>query len=94
MEVLEDIVRGSERPGRLDRGEDEVEVVLCLRRLVRLVLHTVSTAHASAVTHTYKGRVLGKHDQWRRIVRATRQTLPELLRDERHEGVQETETVV
>ena len=43
---------------------------------------------------TYESRVLGEHDGRCGVVGAARETLPELLGNEGHEGVQETETVV
>ena len=43
---------------------------------------------------TYEDREIGKHDGRRRIIRPTRQALPELLGDEGHEGMQKTETEV
>ena len=98
MQVLLNVVRGGEGARGLDTRESEIEVTLSLRELERRVLIKQDDVSeyplSSGSDMTYEGRVLGEHDGRCGVVGAARETLPELLGNERHEGVQETKTMI
>lgn len=98
LELGVQAIAGGETSHRLDARERNFKVLLLLRELAssRLGTYAVSklrpTLQKSSETHEF--RVTSEHDRLGEVGRAPREALPELLGDERHEGVEETHPVV